>query len=165
MVAATLPLPRTDSTASDPTVNFSRAFFALLQMQTWLSSAEAAHLGEASIEDYVEENGREVLRLMLQGHLDERGTGDVGPALQVYSPPTSDTTPNNADATTPTTDATTPTTPTTPTTDAAPNDAEVQSASVRHGNKRPHPQFCSALYLHGGGRASLLLVDWRRRAI
>ena len=133
MVAATLPLPHADSTASGSTVNFSSAFFAFRQMQTWLSSAEAIYLDEASIEDYVQEHGREMLRLLLQAHIDERGTGDVGPALQVYSPPTPDTTPNNANATTPTTDATS------NNAEAAPNDAGGQSASVRHGEKRYHP--------------------------
>lgn len=125
MVAATLPLPHTDSTASGPTVNFSRSHFAYRQLETWLTSDEAAGLSEAQIEDQIQERGREMLRLLLQAHIDERGTGDVGPALQVYSPPTPDTTPNNADATP-------------PTTDAAPNNAGGQATSVRHGEKRYH---------------------------
>ena len=132
MVAATLPLPHTDSTASGPTVNFSRSHFAYRQLETWLTSDEAVGLSEAQIEDQIQERGREMLRLLLQAHIDERGTGDVGPALQVYSPPTPDTTPNNADATPPTTDAAP------NNADAKPNDAGCQSASVRHGEKRYH---------------------------
>ena len=112
MVAATLPLPHTDSTTSGPTVNFSRSHFAYRQLETWLTSVEASGLSEDQIEDQIQERGREMLRLLLQAHLDERGTGDVGPALQVYSPPT---------------------------TDATPNVAESQPHRVRHGEKRQHP--------------------------
>ena len=76
MVAATLPLPQTDSTVSGSTVNFSRSHFAYRQLETWLTSDEAAGLSEGQIQ----ERGRERLRLLLQAHIDERGTGDVGPA-------------------------------------------------------------------------------------
>jgi Uncharacterised protein family (UPF0236) len=119
MVAATLPLPHTDSTTSGPTVNFSRSHFAFRQLQTWLTSDEAASLSEDQIEDQLQERGREMLRLLLQAHIHERGSGDVGPALQVYSPPTPD---------------------------ATPNDAEDQSPSIRHGEKRHHDRTLRTVF-------------------
>src|SRR5450432_3840327 len=95
MVAATLPLPHTDSTAVDPTVNFSSPRFAFRQLETWLTSDEADGLSEAQVEDQLQQRGRELLLLLLQAHLRRRGSGDVGPALQVYSPPTPDATPGD----------------------------------------------------------------------
>ena len=88
-------------------------------MQTWLTSDEAASLSEDQIEDQIQERGREMLRLMLQAHIHERGSGDVGPALQVYSPPTPD---------------------------ATPNDAEDQSHSIRHGEKRHHDRTLRTVF-------------------
>src|SRR5688572_3044779 len=111
MAAATLPLPCADSTAADPTVNFSQARFAFRQLQAWLTSDEVNQASEAQVEEQLQQRGRELLRLLLQAHLRQRGTGDVGPALRVLAPlPTA-----AADAH-----------------DAGPADA------VRHGEKRHH---------------------------
>jgi hypothetical protein len=85
MTAATLPLPQPDSTANDPTVNFSHAHFAFRQLETWLTSAETADASEAQVEEELALRGRELLRSLLQAHLQQRGTGDVGPALRVFS--------------------------------------------------------------------------------
>jgi hypothetical protein len=93
MAAATLPLPHADSTAADPTVNFSQARFAFRQLETWLTSDETTAASEAQVEEQLEQRGREVLRLLLQAHLRQRGRGDVGPALRVGSPPTPGATP------------------------------------------------------------------------
>jgi hypothetical protein len=110
VTAATSPLPHTDSTAPDPTVNFSSPRFAFRQLETWLTSDEANGGSEAQVEDQLQQRGRELLRLLLQAHLRQRGTGDVGPALQVYSPP--------APA-------------------ATLEDAGSQAGGIRHGEKRP----------------------------
>jgi hypothetical protein len=119
MAAATLPLPHADSTAPEPAVNFSQARFAFRQLETWLTSEEANLASEAWVEEQLDLRGREVLRLMLQAHLRQRGTGDVGAALRVFSPP----------------DAPVALTP--PPDGPAPPDAG-QAQPVRHGEKRLH---------------------------
>jgi hypothetical protein len=54
--------------------------FALLQ--SWLSSSATLQLPLHAIEAQQPDKGREVLRLLLQAHLEQRGHGDVGPALR-----------------------------------------------------------------------------------
>src|ERR1700675_3677984 len=53
--------------------------FALLQ--SWLASGSALQLPLHEIESRQQDRGREVQRLLLQAHLQQRGIGDVGPAL------------------------------------------------------------------------------------
>src|SRR5258707_5879382 len=53
--------------------------FALLQ--SWLASGSALQLSLHEIERQQQARGREVQRLLLQAHLQQRGTGDVGPVL------------------------------------------------------------------------------------
>ena len=53
--------------------------FALLQ--SWLASGSALQLPLHEIESRQQDRGREVQRLLLQAHLQQRGNGDVGPAL------------------------------------------------------------------------------------
>ena len=53
--------------------------FALLQ--SWLASPTALRLPLHHIESQQQAKGREVQRLLLQTHLQNRGNGDVGPAL------------------------------------------------------------------------------------
>src|ERR1035437_9166660 len=55
--------------------------FALLQ--SWLASSSALQLPLHQIESQQQGKGREVQRLLLQAHLQHRGNGDVGPALQL----------------------------------------------------------------------------------
>src|SRR6266545_799058 len=55
--------------------------FALLQ--SWLASSSALQLPLHQIESQQQAKGREVQRLLLQAHLQHRGNGDVGPALQL----------------------------------------------------------------------------------
>src|SRR5512134_1522466 len=57
--------------------------FALLQ--SWLSSSTTLRLPLHAIEAQQSAKGREVLRLLLQSHLQQRGDGDVGSALLVQS--------------------------------------------------------------------------------
>src|SRR5665213_3625986 len=53
--------------------------FALLQ--SWLASGSSLQLPLHEIECQQQIRGREVQRLLLQAHLQQRGNGDVGPAL------------------------------------------------------------------------------------
>jgi len=55
--------------------------FALLQ--SWLASGSSLQLPLHEIECQQQIRGREVQRLLLQAHLQQRGNGDVGPALYV----------------------------------------------------------------------------------
>jgi hypothetical protein len=112
VAAATLPRPHADSTAADPTVNFSQARFAFRQLETWLTADETATVSEAQVEEQLNLRGRALLCLLLQAHLRQRGTGNVGAALLVFSASTAAATPNEASAGPPT--------------------------SVRHGEQRLH---------------------------
>ena len=60
------------------------AEFALLE--SWLASAPASQLPLYAVESEQHARGREVQRLLLQAHLDQRGDGDAGPALAVTGP-------------------------------------------------------------------------------
>src|SRR5450631_2305213 len=55
--------------------------FALLE--SWLASSSALQLPLHQIESQQQAKGREVQRLLLQAHLQHRGNGDIGPALQL----------------------------------------------------------------------------------
>ena len=56
--------------------------FSLLE--SWLASANTLQLPLHQIESQQQAKGREVQRLLLQAHLQHRGDGDVGPALQLH---------------------------------------------------------------------------------
>jgi hypothetical protein len=58
--------------------------FSLLE--SWLASSGALQLPLHQIESQQQARGREVQRLLLQAHLQHRGHGDVGPALQLELP-------------------------------------------------------------------------------
>jgi len=71
-------------TAASPL--FSDASPAALEfslLQSWLASPAALQLPLHQIESQQHAKGREVQRLLLQAHLQHRGDGDVGPALQL----------------------------------------------------------------------------------
>lgn len=177
MVAATLPLPHTDSTAAEPTVNFSEARFAFRQLETWLTADETNGGSEAQIEEQLQQRGRDLLRSLLQAHLRQRGSGDVGPALQVFSPPAPATTPDNAGvqrgsgAAGPALQLFSPSAPAitpdnagvqaggradepadeideaaTPVEVITPDDAEVRTGGVRHGEKRHHDRTSNTVF-------------------
>ena len=55
--------------------------FSLLE--SWLASSSALQLPLHQIESQQQAKGREVQRLLLQAHLQHRGNGDIGPALQL----------------------------------------------------------------------------------
>ncbi len=50
-------------------------------LQSWLTSGSSLQLALHEIECQQQIKGREVQRLLLQAHLQQRGNGDVGPAL------------------------------------------------------------------------------------
>jgi len=58
--------------------------FSLLE--AWLASSSALQLPLHQIESQQQAKGREVQRLLLQAHLQHRGNGDVGAALQLEQP-------------------------------------------------------------------------------
>jgi hypothetical protein len=60
------------------------AEFTLLE--SWLASAPATQLPLYAVEFEQNARGREVQRLLLQAHLNQRGHGDMGPALTVTGP-------------------------------------------------------------------------------
>src|ERR1022692_4001130 len=59
------------------------AFVEFSLLESWLASASALQLPLHQIESQQQVKGREVQRLLLQAHLQHRGNGDVGPALQL----------------------------------------------------------------------------------
>jgi hypothetical protein len=127
MAAATVPLSHPDSTAADPTVNFSAARFAFRQLETWLTSDEATGVSEAEVEEQLQRRGREVLRLLLEAHLRQRGSGEVGPALLVFPRPTPTADP----------DGTSP---------GSPEPATVARPAVRHGQRRRHERTLRSVF-------------------
>jgi len=57
------------------------------ELEAWLSSQEALQSPLHSVECKQEPKGREVQRLMLQAHVEQRGLGEVGRALKVLRAP------------------------------------------------------------------------------
>ena len=51
------------------------------KLKSWVLSSEATAASLETVEREVEVRGREVCRLMLQAHMQARGTGDVGPRI------------------------------------------------------------------------------------
>jgi hypothetical protein len=71
----------TTATAASSGATPAAVEFALLQ--SWLASGSALQLPLHEIECQQQARGREVQRLLLQAHLQQRGNGDVGPALRI----------------------------------------------------------------------------------
>src|SRR5215472_17234577 len=68
---------------------FADATPALIEfslLESWLASSGALQLPLHQIESQQQARGREVQRLLLQAHLQHRGHGDMGPALQLELP-------------------------------------------------------------------------------
>ena len=59
------------------------AFVEFSLLESWLASSSALQLPLHQIESQQQAKGREVQRLLLQAHLQHRGDGDIGPALQL----------------------------------------------------------------------------------
>src|SRR6266568_9383666 len=64
----------------------SPAYIEFSQLESWLASPSALQLPLHQIESQQQAKGREVQRLLLQAHLEHRGNGDVGAALQLQQP-------------------------------------------------------------------------------
>jgi hypothetical protein len=60
------------------------AYIEFSQLESWLASPSALQLPLHQIESLQQAKGREVQRLLLQAHLQRRGNGDVGLALQLH---------------------------------------------------------------------------------
>jgi len=60
-----------------------RARHEFSELEAWLSSWEVLQAPLHEVEAQQERKGREVQRLMLQAHVEQRGKGDVGPTLRV----------------------------------------------------------------------------------
>ena len=72
------------ATASSVSADTSPAYIEFAQLECWLASSSALQLPLHQIESQQQDKGREVQRLLLQAHLQHRGNGDVGPALQLH---------------------------------------------------------------------------------
>jgi hypothetical protein len=59
---------------------------ALCDLERYLATAQEKHLGLPEVEAESVARGREVVRVALQGHIDARGNGDVGAAIDLDGP-------------------------------------------------------------------------------
>lgn len=64
----------------------SAALAAFRELERWLASTAAQQQELSGVERGCQQQGRELLRLALQAHIDGRGNGDVGDALRVSAP-------------------------------------------------------------------------------
>lgn len=64
-------------------MNNTLANIKFKELEQWLSSSHSSHATLNNVEGSVEIEGRELLRLLLQEHIKNRGNGDVGPAISV----------------------------------------------------------------------------------
>src|SRR5215475_9074766 len=71
------------TTATSFSADATPALIEFSLLESWLASAGALQLPLHQIESQQQAKGREVQRLLLQAHLQHRGQGDVGPALQL----------------------------------------------------------------------------------
>ncbi len=62
---------------------FSSAEDKFFKMTDFLKSKEANTLCLSEVEEYLQKEGRELLRQLLIAHLEERGVGDIGPGVTV----------------------------------------------------------------------------------
>jgi hypothetical protein len=72
--------------ASPTSSNATPAALEFALLQSWLASSSALQLPLHQIESQQQAKGREVQRLLLQAHLQQRGNGDVGPTLCLSRP-------------------------------------------------------------------------------
>lgn len=67
-------------------MNNTLANIKFKELEQWLSSSQSSHATLNNVEGNVETGGRELLRLLLQDHIKNRGDGDVGSAISVIDP-------------------------------------------------------------------------------
>jgi len=75
--------PSVSSTVGQWCLTVERAHAEQADLEAWLFSPEAMALPLHEVEREQERHAREAQRLLLQAHLQARGSGDVGPALEV----------------------------------------------------------------------------------
>lgn len=80
-MTAVAPLLQAVVSSAPDTMQQARREFS--KLEAWLSSRETFQTPLHEVECEQENKGREVQRLMLQAHIEQRGNGDVGPALRV----------------------------------------------------------------------------------
>jgi hypothetical protein len=80
-MAAVVPVVKRVVSRTPEAVQRARKEFA--DLEAWLSSGATLQKPLHEVEREQEHRGREVQRLMLQAHIEQRGNGDVGPALRV----------------------------------------------------------------------------------
>lgn len=80
-VAATVPRPAVPRLAA--VRNLVRARQEFQALEAWLMSEESHPLPLHDVEREQARRGREIQRLWLEAHAAQRGTGDVGPAIEV----------------------------------------------------------------------------------
>ena len=74
------------ATATSFSADATPALIEFSLLESWLASSGALQLPLHQIESQQQARGREIQRLLLQAHLQKRGNGDVGPALQLELP-------------------------------------------------------------------------------
>jgi hypothetical protein len=67
--------------------NLARAHKEFKALEEWLLSEDSRQLPLHAVEREQERRAREIHRLLLEAHVAERGTGDVGPVVEVRSSP------------------------------------------------------------------------------
>src|ERR1700693_554793 len=77
------PLPILEPQGSPSAVATTPAALEFALLEAWLASSRTLQLPLHEIESQQQTKGREGQRLLLQAHIERRGDGDVGPALQV----------------------------------------------------------------------------------
>ena len=77
-------VPHSKENPSTATSALARQQFTSLER--WLYSEEVSGMGLRGIEVGEELRGRELLRLLLQAHIEGRGDGNVGEAIKVFEP-------------------------------------------------------------------------------
>lgn len=80
-----VPDPIQGLSPSVGSMSLARARRAFQALEAWLLSEEARQLPLHEVEREQERRGREIQRLLLEAHVVQRGTGDVGPAVEVRS--------------------------------------------------------------------------------
>lgn len=81
--SAAVARPPDSSSRGAVPLSLVRARTASRALETWMLSEEAMALSLTEVEVEQEERAREAQRLLLQAHLEARGTGDVGPSIEV----------------------------------------------------------------------------------
>src|SRR4029453_10053629 len=78
---AAVPIPTVPRLAA--VRNLVRAQREFQALEAWLMREESRRLPLHAVEREQEHRGREIQRLLLEAHVAQRGTGDIGPAVEV----------------------------------------------------------------------------------